>query len=93
MEYKIKIILSSLNDQPSYMTVDGEPLVIPGYEEFEFFIHNDFGRKLFVSEVSTGMGAGLYSTKEAAIKAIQKKIKGKGIEALRKLIADNKMPE
>ena len=40
LSYKIR--MNPLSEQPKFSTVEGEPVVIPGYEEFQFFSHRSY---------------------------------------------------
>ncbi len=55
-------------------TIQGEPIILPGYEKFEFFVHHSIGfnfreeKSWRVSEVITGFSmGGTQATRKAAI--------------------------
>lgn len=91
MKYRIKIDDLSYNPKV-YREVEGEPIVIPGFEEFQFFIRpEDY---FVISEVTTGLRIGeYYESREFAIKSAKEILEKAGIEKVRQLVAENKMPE
>ena len=65
--------------------VEGQPVKIPGHEEFDFFVHKTKGGWA-VSEAMTGTRAAFAQTKGKAIEELSGKLKGEGKESLRALI-------
>ena len=84
------------NGKPTYYdTVDGEPFVISEYPEIKLFSSKSLKNGLYIiSEVETGMQVGdEFRQLKAAEIGIGLLIRKKGIEAFRKVITENKMPE
>ncbi len=91
MEYTIR--MENAFFKSKYLQeVEGEPFTIYGYEEFNFFKRMVDGQ-VVVSEVSTGLQIGdFYCGEMAAHDDIKRRIDAKGVEVLRKLIAENQLP-
>jgi len=90
MKYKIQMV----NGVGGKWTeiVEGEPLVIPGWEEFQFFsrrVNPDsaYDESIIVSEVQTGYQVGdIHLTEAQAIADITKRLETKGAQAIRDMI-------
>lgn len=80
----------ALTNSTRKVSIKGEPIIIEGFEEFEFFIHKSWDNKdtYNVSEASTGLAIlyGSSESKEEAINAtkeiLSKQGKKKLIEAI-----------
>lgn len=71
----------------SFKAVEGKPVVLPGYEEFSFFIHDEDG-SFIISEVTTGYSINsYYRNKTEAVREATAYLDLKGIERLREAIA------
>lgn len=74
-----------------YEEVDGEPIVIDGFEEVEFFLHHPYKYEktdiVMISERSTGYGITSWAlSKEEAVKQATASLNEVGIDALRERI-------
>lgn len=92
MKYNIKYEhLESGVTTSSIVEVEGESLVIPGYEEINLSSRIENGL-VIISEVSTGLRVGeYYVTLQEAIADVKKLLQSKGIDAVKVLIAEHKM--
>lgn len=78
------------------VVVDGEPLVIPGFEEFEFFTHSpipdDRGSfAVVISEKSTSAAVGTGWSFDEAYEDALKNLNSTGVDGLKGRIAATKI--
>jgi hypothetical protein len=71
--------------------VEGEPFLVPDWEEFKFF-KRTAGTLVIISEVTTGMQVGVFYRNESeARRDVKNRLKQAGIDRIRKIIAENQM--
>jgi len=80
-------------DTDQFEPVEGEPVVISGFEELDLFLHHPFENRTselwLISEGKTGAAiTGWTTTREKAQRLAQEKLEKRGLEAIR--IAINK---
>ncbi len=76
----------------TYPLIEGEPFVVPGYDEFQFFIRKE-GDGISLSEVNTGYLIGWYRDKDEFLPDFKRQLENAGLKLMRQKIAENKMPE
>jgi cobalamin biosynthesis Co2+ chelatase CbiK len=78
-----------------YQEVYGTPLIIPGYEQFQFFYRvNSFNDDFEIIEITTGLLCTYHQpTIDSAIEDIQGRIAKLGVEHTKETIKKNQIPK
>jgi hypothetical protein len=93
---KYYILLTVPGHNPYFMPVDGEKVLLKGFEEFEFFLHHPYKgvfimEEWTISEATTGLMLTEQrgKTQEEAIDLASTRMNEAGLDKLRQSIAEN----
>ena len=85
-----RVRTSPANAVPAFKAIEGEPVVIPGWEELHFFSHRSLGQEgITITEPVTGLTLTEGNTVEEALAKAITRLATSMPEHLRKVIADN----
>ena len=88
-EQRYQVIKYGPNNEPVIRDIDGEPVVLKGFEEYQFFVHPaiSWNSRWVVSEAATGRFFGeQYETKDQAIAGAQERLAEVGKDHFRAMI-------